>query len=1152
MGNVLKITALFILASLAFTLAPLVSLLTGHGLWPGLLTSAGVLCLVLFFFFFRALWLRRKEKKFIDGILVQEEQAESPEKQLSAELSKRWKEAVAQLKKSQLKLKGNPLYVLPWYMVIGESGSGKTTAIRNSKLSSTFSSQAKVAGVSGTRNCDWWFFEQAIIIDTAGRYTTQPDEIKDRDEWRLFLNQLSKYRKKEPLNGLVVTVSADSLLTSSPGDLFEEGRKVRTRTEELMQILGAKFPVYVLVTKCDLIRGMKEFADFLPPAAHDQAMGCVNQQVSDEPSSFISRVFETVTDRLKYFRLHLSPRSAAENVDPCVLLFPEEFGELRSGLDHFIQGAFAANVYREAPILRGVYFISARQSGDPLSRFVKKLGFRVKKDSKPPSDQSYFLRELFDTVLPGDRNVFVPTRRSLDWKLKTRAMGFSAWILAFAVLCGLLSFSFARTLSSMRQAQRDFAHAGDTVLSGDLIKDMNTLERFRQAVVSIEQRNGKRWLPQFGLDHCSRMESDAKKLYCKKLSQDFLGIYDRKMDEEARSFTDATPSFMVGRTVGHYARRLNLLENTVSGREREELEKLPQPDFGYLVTKRDMGLGSHSLATLENLYRHYLVWASPQAVEQEKNHMRGQLIQMAAKPDLSLKWMIGWCNENSGKKDITLAYFWGGGKLLKSEEKISPAYTSGGSEMILGVLGELETSLDDPGAIERKKLEFLTWYRASYWDAWLRFARAFHLGALKLSGGAEQLAVAKKISAGEGPYFAFLDKMAAELPACLDEKESPPEWAVQVFDYSSVRNSVEHPEIPENSGIIKAVKKKGLRMLGPAGKIAAVRSPSPEVLKASGELYRKYKESVVVLALACAARPSSFKLATDVFKEDPAVGESLLAASRRNADELKISFAHDPEDRKVLERLIDAPMNFLWDIAARKAACHLQDLWNETVLSEVQGIHDKKVLSDMLIGKEGYVMSFAKGPAAPFIGRDVRRGYFARTKAEKTIPFRSEFFSYLTRGSFSTRSEQSVYKVRMEGLPTDINPDAVVIPHVTRLDLECAAGIQSLENYNFPVRRTFEWAPSECGDVSLKISVGDLVLKKDYGGFRPFARFLKDFHDGQHTYSRRDFPGDDMALKRMGITFIKVKYKISGGGPVISLLNMEAGRAPEVIVSCSD
>ncbi|HEY0419214.1 MAG TPA: type VI secretion system membrane subunit TssM, partial [Acetobacteraceae bacterium] len=68
------------------------------------------------------------------------------------------------------------LYEQPWYIIIGPPGAGKTTALLNAGLSFPLAAemgQGAVAGVGGTRMCDWWFTEDAVLIDTAGRYTTQ-------------------------------------------------------------------------------------------------------------------------------------------------------------------------------------------------------------------------------------------------------------------------------------------------------------------------------------------------------------------------------------------------------------------------------------------------------------------------------------------------------------------------------------------------------------------------------------------------------------------------------------------------------------------------------------------------------------------------------------------------------------------------------------------------------------------------------------------------------------------------------------------------------------------------------------------------------------------------------------------------------------------
>ena len=72
-------------------------------------------------------------------------------------------------------------------MIIGAPGSGKTTALVNSGLHFPLEQRLgkdAVRGVGGTRNCDWWFTDEAVLLDTAGRYTTQ-DSRRDRRQRRL-------------------------------------------------------------------------------------------------------------------------------------------------------------------------------------------------------------------------------------------------------------------------------------------------------------------------------------------------------------------------------------------------------------------------------------------------------------------------------------------------------------------------------------------------------------------------------------------------------------------------------------------------------------------------------------------------------------------------------------------------------------------------------------------------------------------------------------------------------------------------------------------------------------------------------------------------------------------------------------------------------
>ncbi|MBW1900772.1 MAG: hypothetical protein JRJ20_03965 [Deltaproteobacteria bacterium] len=454
LSKILKIILIASAVLLAVLFVFGIVLIIGWPWWVGFFVLIGLLGLCLALVFLKKIWIRRSEEQFVHQVIEQDNSHMSglgdKEKEASKELQDRWKEAIDALKASHLKKQGNPLYVLPWYMVIGESGTGKTTAIQSARLSSPFTEISRISGISGTRNCDWWFFEQAIILDTAGRYAIPVDEGRDKDEWEKFLAQLIKFRKKEPINGLVVTVGADKLLQGGSEILEDDGRNIRRRIDELMRVLGAKFPVYVLVTKCDLIQGMTQFCDHLPEKAHDQAMGVLNHELSKDIATFLDRSIFSMGERLRDLRLLLfhrtGSRGADKGIDPSLLLFPEEFERLKPGMFAFIKGAFQENPYQESPILRGIFYSSGRQEGRPFSHFLKALGLIDDGEALPGTNKGLFLHDLFSRILPGDRRLFVPTQRSLHWNRLTKNMGLTSWVAIIIALCGLLSFSFVKNL----------------------------------------------------------------------------------------------------------------------------------------------------------------------------------------------------------------------------------------------------------------------------------------------------------------------------------------------------------------------------------------------------------------------------------------------------------------------------------------------------------------------------------------------------------------------------------------------------------------------------------------------------------------------------------------------------------------------------------
>ena len=90
-----------------------------------------------------------------------------------------------------------------------------------------------------------------------------------------------------------------------------------------MRVLGVKFPVYVLVTKCDLIQGMTQFCAQLPEPSLDQAMGRINTDLTTNVAAFLGEAFEKIGERLRDLRLLIFQKTRSQEDRPGLSLSPK-------------------------------------------------------------------------------------------------------------------------------------------------------------------------------------------------------------------------------------------------------------------------------------------------------------------------------------------------------------------------------------------------------------------------------------------------------------------------------------------------------------------------------------------------------------------------------------------------------------------------------------------------------------------------------------------------------------------------------------------------------------------------------------------------------------------------------------------------------------
>ncbi len=314
--------------------------------------------------------------------------------------------------------KGGYLYERPWYVLIGPPGSGKTTAIRNSGLDFPLA-EGRVAGVGGTRNCDWWIAEQAVLIDTAGRYTTQDsDASADKAGWERFLELLRRQRPRQPLNGVVVAFGVDMLSRLDAAGREQHAQTVRRRVRELEQKLGQRLPVYFLVSKADLVVGFTEFFDDLDRETRNQVWGMsfAPDVVAEGPVAGFAAEFSGLLQRLQSRLLERLQAERGPEQRARIAGFPAQFASLEAPLAAFVQAAFGGSKLDPAPFLRGVYFTSGTQEGTPIDRLTGALSRAFGLDPRRPAavmgqkGRSYFLGRLLRDVVFNEARLAVRER----------------------------------------------------------------------------------------------------------------------------------------------------------------------------------------------------------------------------------------------------------------------------------------------------------------------------------------------------------------------------------------------------------------------------------------------------------------------------------------------------------------------------------------------------------------------------------------------------------------------------------------------------------------------------------------------------------------------------------------------------------------------
>ncbi|PYY83042.1 type VI secretion system membrane subunit TssM [Pseudomonas sp. TKO26] len=504
-----------LMALLVWFVGPLLAV-DDYRFWAGTtarLLSISALCLIWGLGMVFANWRAGVRKSALEDSeegrqsLEREQRMDDEEK----ELRSRFKDALRTLKTSSLYRGRSERWRqdLPWYLLLGPQGGGKTSLLDFSGLEFPLNriDRKLTRDTQGSVHCDWYFAEHGVLIDTAGRYLTQPDPEADSHAWSTLLGLLRSRRRNRPLNGVLLALPVEVLQGGDEQALELLARQVRSRLQDVRQKLHVEVPVYLVLSKADQLLGFDEFFDQLSREESEQVLGVSFRREQDGTDVAVLREeFEDLLRRLNsqmIMRMHQERDTQRRGR---ILDFPHQLGLIGERLCLFVDMAFTGNRYQRASLLRGFYLTSAphlSQSLDPDTAGIgANLGLPSSLLPNLHSGRARFIHHLLSQVIFPEAELAgleKGERRRIDWGQRALYLGALGSLGLFGLVWASGFSANHGRLEQLRELAREWTQQRATLSAqSDAMAALKSLDLSEQATrvfppkgqVSLHERAG--------------------------------------------------------------------------------------------------------------------------------------------------------------------------------------------------------------------------------------------------------------------------------------------------------------------------------------------------------------------------------------------------------------------------------------------------------------------------------------------------------------------------------------------------------------------------------------------------------------------------------------------------------------------------------------
>lgn len=1079
--------------------------------------------IVILYFLGKYFYKKYKEKMYIKNIIAQDSDKISilNIKETQKKLDKEWYASLNKLTTSLLGVKDDPVHALPWLLVIGNKASDKEPFFKNLELSSIVNDE-----FVKDESCLWYYLDNIILLSLSDKYINKGYDLKTSKEWEHLLSLVKNTRKKEPINGLLITVSIDDLIDSSIEKINQDTLLIKKRIDEITKKFEVIIPIYIVITKMDQIYGFNETQNYLISKNNNTIIGSTNINIDDSRNlvNDIKNSLSKISNTL--YKVEEEAFFSRNSYFDKISYFNKEYKIISNKVNCFVTSIFKDTLYQYVPKFRGIYFLGDKYSESTIR--LNSLGDKIlgknlnfNKEAITNLDTNNLIKE----IIPQDRNMFsyIKIDKSSYYQVLISLL-FTLILISWSVLSYKQNNKILNIIEKYQELR--------IVNNNFKINNEVLYQRFLY-LKSIDSIYNDSFFARFGYKHSHRSIERIKIEFNKSFSHALLKKFDSSVEELVND-NNGNKDYSI--LIGHLIQDILIQDNILNNKESKI------DDISYVQDILNLKV-SDNFADEKFLKIYYYFLQKTNDKELLVNRMsikKKHLFSLLKERNFKFHWLID--KSITKRKNIYLNSYWPDLNTESANKNlfVNSAYTLNGKKNIEEQLKNIKIIFNEEiSTLDYSIKEFWNWYDDQFFYQWRYFIKNFNQAFNYYDYSVNRPMLLFSMFAEDNNAY---KKLIIDFNKHLEiykNKFTPP-WTKEVSLLNNILVLTAKIGIKNKNTFLDNLELKHEEV---KSKLNSKKNKEYSELFNDAILLNNYFISLSKLEFI----DSSLTIELDKFFSKDKTSTKLNDVYERL---IKLRYSLKDKISDFSYNLVKGPFDFIMHYLLNRQSCFLNEKWKSDVLLE-SGSIPRKDFNEELFSKNGILKQFINKNLKNYLSSS--NGEFYEKKlleGEYSLEFNKKFLNFINQSKKNTYIDKNEYNILLKAKPLKVNSESKILPYRSSLKIECLDKVFTFNNYNFKSEKYFNWKPSQCGTVEINVEFENAIVKRVYKNKNGFSDFLRDYRNG---YKRIEINKNDFFYKKLNnnnVKWINVYFDISNINELLKVNKNIKINIPEEIATC--